>query len=325
MNAKENALHIIHFGSPERITTAPPTHTVEYLGANHEGYTGGGHHVPVGTWWIDVWGTGWHRELDGVMGFPRFHPLNDLVKSLKTYSWPDPDDPRICGKIYNKVDSWDRESTFLNGSHRETLWEKGYMLVGMEELMCAFYTEPEAVRELLHRVMNFQISIAKHYLAVGVEMVSMSDDLGTQQGLLLSPKMLETFLVPEYQRLFDLYKSRGVLINFHSCGHVLPLLDMFMDLGVDILNPIQASANDLDTLRAATTSRMALMGGISSATIVSGPPVAIRAEVAQRLWQLGRNGGYFCGPDQGMPWPDAHIRALTDAVEELGHYPLTPH
>jgi uroporphyrinogen decarboxylase len=116
-----------------------------------------------------------------------------------------------------------------------------------------------------------------------------------------------------------------VLINFHSCGHVLPLLDMFMDLGVDILNPIQASANDLDTLRAATTSRMALMGGISSATIVSGPPVAIRAEVAQRLWQLGRNGGYFCGPDQGMPWPDAHIRALTDAVEELGHYPLTPH
>jgi hypothetical protein len=67
---------------------------------------------------------------------------------------------------------------------------------------------------------------------------------------------------------------------------------------------------------------MALQGGVRSATIVSGPVAAIRAEVAQRLWQLGRGGGYFCGPDQGMPWPEEHIQALRDAVKEMGAYPL---
>lgn len=322
MNSKENAQHIIHFGTPDRVVTAPPAHQIAYFGANHEGDDGGGHHVPVGTRWTDVWGTVWHRGLDGVMGFPRHHPLKDFPQALKTYKWPNPDDPHICGRIYTQAENWHTESTFLSGSHRETLWEKAYMLVGMEDLMCAFYTEPNAVRELFHRIMNFQMGIAKHYLAVGVEMVGMGDDLGTQNGLLLSPEILTKFLVPEYQRLFDLYKSRGVLINFHTCGHIQPLLEMFMDLGVDILNPIQASANDLDALRAATQGRMALMGGIQSATIVRGPAQAIRAEVAQRLWQLGRAGGYFCSPDQGMPWPEAHIQALYDAVDELGQYPL---
>jgi len=322
MGGKENALQIIHFGIPERIIPGPPVHHVAYFGANHEGDDGGGHHVPVGTRWTDVWGTGWHRELDGVMGFPRYHPLKDLPQSLKTYNWPDPDDPRICGRIYHQAGGWNRESMFLMGSHRETLWEKSYMLVGMENLMCYFYTDPNAVRDLFHRIMDFQLGIAKHYLAVGVEMVGMSDDLGTQHGLLLSPEILETFLVPEYRRLFDLYKNRSVLVNFHSCGHIQPLVKMFINLGVDILNPVQASANNLDALRAATQGKIALMGGVSSATIVSGPPKAIRAEVAQRLRQLGRDGGYFCGPDQGMPWPDAHIQALYDAVEELGHYPL---
>ena len=69
---------------------------------------------------------------------------------------------------------------------------------------------------------------------------------------------------------------------------------------------------------------MALQGGISSGLIVSGPVEAIRAEVKRTLWLLGREGGYFCGPDQGMPWPEEHIQALRDAVEQYGCYPLRP-
>jgi uroporphyrinogen-III decarboxylase len=95
-----------------------------------------------------------------------------------------------------------------------------------------------------------------------------------------------------------------------------------MELGVDVLNPVQVTANDLDELRRVTQGRMALQGGVRSATIYDGPIEAIRAEVAQRLWQLGREGGYFCGPDQGMPWPEAHIQALHDAVKKWGPYPL---
>ena len=325
MNAKENALRIIRFDRPERITTGPPSHAVAYRGCNHEGYTGGGHHLPVGSHWTDIWGTTWHREHDGVMGFPRGNPLADLVGALPGYMGPDPDDERICAPIYEKAEGWDRTETFLVGSHRDTLWEKSYMLAGMENVMCALYTDPEAVRELLHRIMNFQLGIARHYLAIGVEIVTMSDDLGTQQGPLISPEIIWTFFVPEYRRLFELYREQGVMINFHSCGYITPMLDIFMDLGVTILNPVQATATDLDEVRRITAGRMALQGGVSSGTIMSGPPAAIREEVTRRLWQLGRDGGgYFCGPDQGMPYPEEHLCALNEAVDELGRYPIRP-
>jgi uroporphyrinogen decarboxylase len=192
----------------------------------------------------------------------------------------------------------------------------------MEDLMVYFKTEPNAVKELLHHIMDFQLGIARHYLKLGVEMIGCSDDLGTQNGLLFSPKILNEFFIPEYRRLFSLYKSHGVLINFHSCGHISPLLNTFMDLGIDILNPVQASANDLDQIRRATLGRMALSGGVSSALIVSGPKEAIRREVAKRIWQLGQQGGYFCAPDQGMPWLPENEHALDLAVEEFGRYPL---
>ena len=322
MNQKENALRIIRFDGPERVVGGCPTHGIGYRGCNHEGYEGGGHHLPVGSVWRDIWGTEWRREHDGVMGFPRGNPLADLPAAIAHYAWPDPNDERIIRQVYDQAKGWNAEETFLCGSHRDTLWEKCYMLVGMENAMVFFHTEPDAMRDLLHRIMDFQLGIARHYLSLGVELVSLSDDLGTQCGLLLSPELVREFLVPEYERLFAVYKSRKVLTNFHSCGHIEPLLDVFMELGVDILNPVQATANDLEAVRRKTAGRLALQGGISSGLIAQGPVSAIRGEVRRRLWQLGRDGGYFCGPDQGMPWPDAHIQAVRDAVDEFGHYPI---
>jgi uroporphyrinogen decarboxylase len=302
----------------------PPCHSVTYHGCNHEGYLGGGHHLPVGSTWVDIWGTGWQREQEGVMGFPRVYPLADLPNAMRAYAWPDPDDERLCAKIYTSAQGWDSQNKFLLGQHRDTLWEKAYMLVGMENLMVYIKTEPNAVRELFRRIMDFQLGIARHYLKVGIELAGCGDDLGTQSRLLLSPQVIQTFLVPEYQRLFNLYLQRNVRIQFHSCGHILPLVETFINLGITILNPVQATANDLNELRQRTAGKMALFGGVSSALLVSGPPSAIRQEVALRLWQLGQNGGYFCSPDQGMPWPAEHEAEFDRALSDMGRYPLSP-
>ena len=134
MNPRENALRIIRFDGSERVTAGVPAHTVSYRGCNHEGYEGGGHDCPVGTTWTDVWGTVWKKELPGVMGFPRVHPLA-RPESLRSYAWPDPQDERIYGRIYEIPEDLDRSEKFLAGSHRETLWEKSYMLIGMEGLI----------------------------------------------------------------------------------------------------------------------------------------------------------------------------------------------
>jgi uroporphyrinogen decarboxylase len=323
LSPRENALRIVRFDRPEYVMAACPIHAISYFGCHHEGFDGGGHHLPVGSAWQDIWGTQWHLEHEGVMGFPRGNPLADLPGALFGYQWPDPDDERLIGRIYEQAAKWpDREKTFLSGSHRDTLWEKCYMLVGMENAMCYFHTEPEALREVLHRIMDFQLGIARHYLRAGVEWVDLGDDLGTQCGLLLSPETIHSFLEPEYRRLFAFYKEHNIRINFHSCGHIVPALDLFLGLGVDILNPIQVSANDLDLVRSRTAGRMTLQGGIRSDLLAAGPVPAIREEVRRRILQLGRGGGYFCAPDQYLPTPEAHRQAMLDAIAEFGRYPL---
>ena len=321
MTNKENALRILRFDHPERVVEGPPCYGLSYLGCDHQGYAGGGHHLPVGSKWYDIWNTEWHKEYPDVMGFPKGNPLSKPAL-LSEYLWPDPEDARICGQIYQLYDKFPGGDLFLCGSHRDSLWEKAYMLVGMENMMMYFYTEPGYAKEILHRIMNFQLGIAKHYAACGIKFANLGDDLGTQNSLILSPAILNEFLYPEYKRLFDFYRERGILINFHSCGHIEPVLEMLMDLGVDILNPVQATANNLEKVRKVTQGRMALAGGISTNTLITGPVSRIQAEVRDKIRLLGRDGGYFCSPDQGMPFPAEHIRAYREALAVYGNYPI---
>lgn len=327
MSQKQNALEIIHFGHPEKILSRIPTHVTGYIGVNHQGYgerfeDGDGYNRPVGSKWYDIWGTMWHKEYEGVMGFPKGNPLAD-PSALKEYRFPDPDDERICQSIYDIAKrEYDSDNLLLAGSHRDTLWEKSYMLVGMENMMEYMYTEPEYVKEVLGRIMDFQLGIARHYINVGVELVNLGDDLGTQNSLLLSPQAIREFLVPQYKRLFDFYKEHNVLINFHSCGHVEPLIDTFLELGVNILNPVQATANDLEKIARGVKGKIALAGGVSTAVIMDGSFEQIEQTVRETISVLGRDGGYFCMPDQGMPFPPENLRAFETAVEKYGRYPL---
>lgn len=326
MTDKQNTIEIIRFGKPKKAAMGLPGAWIGYLGVNHQGYGDAamedGHDRPVGSKWVDIWGTGWQKEFPDVMGFPKGNPLADPA-SLAGYRWPDPDDERIYGRIYLQADNKrNHNSVFLCGSHRDTLWEKAYMLVGMENTMAYFYTEPEYAREILHRIMDFQLGIARHYERAGIEIACLGDDLGTQTSMILSPAIIDDFLMPEYRRLFGFYNTRNILINFHSCGHIEPLLERFISLGVNILNPVQATANNLAKVRAVTKGKMALHGGVSTGLVMDGPVTAIRQAVRDAIRLLGKDGGYFCAPDQGMPFPEEHMEAFREAVEEFGSYPL---
>jgi len=323
MNVKENALRILRFDDPERIVGGMPGHNISYFGVNHEPFEGeGGHGSPVGTQWRDIWDVGWRKEMEGVMGYAVHHPLADL--DVEHYDWPDPDDQRLVKQIYERAadPEFDRENQFASGSHRETLWERAYNLVGMDRLMMAFFDAPDAVREIFRRITDFQLGIAQHYVKCGIEIAGTGGDLGTQVGLLVSPGIMQEFMVPEWRRLIAFYKQRDVVITKHCCGHVEPILEMLIDLGIDCLNPIQATANDQGKVREITQGRMALSGGVSTRIIMEGPAERIRAETRKCMWTLGRRGGYFCGPDQGMPFPEEHIAALRETVGEYGAYPL---
>ena len=322
MTDREVFFETVRFGKPDRMLFGVPSYGLGYMGVNHQGFDDNdhddGHNKPVGAKWVDIWGTGWEKEYPDVMGFPKINPLAEM-SALSTYNWPDPNDERICSKIYEDKARYTDMDLIINGSHRDTLWEKAYMLVGMENMMDYFYSEPDYARTVLHKIMDFQMGIAEHYIKNGVEMVGLGDDLGCQDRLLLSPYIINEFLAPEYKRLFDFYKDRDVLIGFHSCGHVEPILELFIELGVNILNPMQATANDFRRVISVTKGRMAILGGISTKIIMEGSDDDIRAVVKETIGILGAYGGYFCSADQGMPFTEHSIEVLRDSVTS---YPI---
>ena len=319
MDAKENLLETIHFGNPERVPYAGglPIIRIGFFGVNPDD-----NRPPGADIWTDLWQVQHHKEFEGIMPFPKYNPLAH-IDDWEEYQWPDPHDPELYVKARATLENIsDREAILVSGSHRSTLLERAWKLVGMEDLFVLLLSDEERSNWLLDHIIDFQLGVAEEYLSLGVDFAFLGDDHGTQLGVYMNPELFRKYFKPRYEKLIKLYKSNGCLIQFHSCGNILDLVPDFMDLGIDILNPIQATALDLPTLRRLTEGKMALQGGVSTATVLDGPLELIRTEVRERIQCLGKNGGYICGPDQGFPFPQDHLRCLEDSVDIYGAYPL---
>jgi uroporphyrinogen decarboxylase len=159
------------------------------------------------------------------------------------------------------------------------------------------------------------------YLELGVDAVSFSEDLGTQRALMISPAMFREFLLPEYEYCFENVLRADKLINFHSCGCVDAIASDLASIGVAILNPVQARANNLKKIKSETAGTMALLGGIDTVVLANGTPQQVRAEVIRIMEILKPGGGYVCGPDQGIPGiPEENMAMLWDTAKEVGRY-----
>ena len=320
ISAKENYLRAVRFADPQYIPNSRqlPVVSVGYDGVNPED---GRPEGALESW--DFWRVGWRQELSGVMPFPRDNPLADPDR-WPDYAWPDPHDPERMRYAPGAAARVDRSQHVLAVSHRSSLFERAWELVGMEPLLMMLGSEPDRVDWLFDHIIDFQLGIAEQYLALRPELAQLGDDLGTQLGPFIAPAAFRRYLKPRYARLISLYKSQGVLVEFHSCGNVLGLVDDFIDLGIDLLNPVQPRAiGDLALLRAKTQGRIALKGGVDTQyTLTLGTPAEVRAEVRERIRVLGPDGGYICGPDQTIPMPDANLDALDQSIAEYGRYPI---
>ncbi len=322
VSIKDNALRIIAFNHPAKIEVCVPMRLLAYQGCNHEGFHNTIKKEQTNRW-QDIWGTTWQLHPDGISEMPVDFPLKGGKNELLTYRWPNPCDERIIKKIHSDFKkSVEKADGFLTGFHRDLLWEKSCMLAGMENMMIWFKTEPYLAKDILRHIMDFQVSIAQEYLSLGVEMVKFGDDLGGQRNALFSHQIFEEFILPEYQRLFNLYRENDILIYFHSCGKIESFIDDFLRLGVNVLNPVQATANNLEMVREKTNGRIALEGGVNSAVVMHEGRQQIEEEVKKRILQLGKDGGYFCKPDQVMPYPQENMDAFINAVNTYGKFPL---
>ncbi len=211
-------------------------------------------------------------------------------------------------------------------------FERAHAMQGMEPYLLNMAMDPDFARAMLEKIADYCKQLMGHFLdelGDNVDIIKIGDDLGTQNSLLISPKMYRDILKPIHADFISFIKSRTkAKILFHSCGDVAPLIPDFIDIGVDILNPIQTSTgsiSDLPSLKKQFGKNMVFCGGIDSHRILPfGSVDEVRQEVRRVMQALGPGGGCMIGAVHTVmnDVPPENILAMVDAVEEFGRYPL---
>ncbi len=310
LQSKENFLEAIKFGKPEYI----PMECEQVI------YSFSFEDIVKMESYTDRWGVKWEVGLKETVPFPKGNPLKDILK-LDDYKFPNPDGLELSEKVKQELAQVDREQKLVFGNMSYLLFERVWSLMGMDNFFITLLEYPDKVHYLLHQIAIYARKVFERYIDLGADGISFSEDLGSQRALMISPLHFQKFLLPEYKFIFENMIRDKKIINFHSCGCVNTIAGDLSSIGINILNPIQARANDLHRLKADTVGKMALSGGIDTHLIMSCTPEQVRKETIRVLEILRPCGGYICGPDQYLPdMPKENLDALWSTVREFGRY-----
>ncbi|MBM4459561.1 MAG: hypothetical protein FJ011_17680 [Chloroflexi bacterium] len=238
--------------------------------------------------------------------------------SLKGYVFPDlTTDAHFAGLGEWLDANWDRFKIVQLGM---LFWERTWAMRGMADIMMDLYDAPTFVAELmegLEGVCNAVIDRLVRDYGDRIDAIGFSDDMGTQRGLQMSPQTWRRFLKPGQKRMYDRIRSAGKVVYLHSCGDVQPIVGELVEMGVNMLQPIQPEAMDIFAVKREFGRRLCFAGGISTQqTLPFGTPAQVRAEVKACIEVMGRGGGYVIAPAKpilpGVPIENA--AALIDAI-----------
>ena len=208
-----------------------------------------------------------------------------------------------------------------NGNPFETSW---YMR-GFERMFSDLITNPELARGILGRVTDFYVEYFHRLLSAAkgaVDLVGTADDIGGQNGLLMSLDMWAGFIKPQHARLNAAIHEHGARVIYHSDGGVMEAVPGLIDMGIDVLQALQFDAAGMDAakLKAAYGGRLCFQGGVSvQHTLPLGKPEQVRAEVEQLITTLGRHGGYILGPSHCIQagTPPENIYAMFETARSF--------
>ena len=251
-----------------------------------------------------------------------FHPLAAAasVADVERFDWPDPALFDLRG-MRAECEHW-RGYPILGASS-----EPFYLycrLRGMEQALEDLVRYPAVADAILEHIFEFDYALIRRVLEEAgdlIDLVYIAEDLGTQESLLMSPRTFRRFLKPRMARLIELVHSHGAKVFHHDDGAIRPLLPELIEIGIDILNPVQWRCRGMD--REALTRdfgpRVVFHGGIDNQrTLPFGSPEDVRHEVREniRLFRDGR--GYIVAPCHNIQanTPTENILALYEAVHE---------
>jgi uroporphyrinogen decarboxylase len=297
-------------------------------------YTPPGRDGPVGSTHFgkaerSMWGTPLKEQQAGDALYQEFGeaPLRayETIDSLDDYPyWPDP----RCFDYDAMIDTVRQaRADFVTLGPWVSFYEVYCQMRGLEQAMMDLIMRPEYVQAALDRIEHCQTEMMKRFFdkALGlVDLGFVSDDMGSQNGLLLSLEMWDTFFKARLRRWCDLIHGYGIRVFYHTDGAAEPLIPRLIDCGIDVLNPIQHACPGMDRaeLKRKYGDRLIFHGGIENQRVLPfGTADDVRAEVRECMRTLGagREGYIVCSCHNIQPGtPLDNALAMVETVQREG-------
>ncbi len=284
---------------------------------------------------IDRWGSKLHMPKDGGLYFDWVDfPIKEAsMEALKAYAWPTPDPPEYNARLreqakclYENTDYALVGSAVIGGG----IFEQPARTMGLENFLIALITEPQFADRMMGQITEIYIESCKNYLEqVGeyLQVFTYWDDVCGQDGWLISPDIYREMIKPKQRRLLEVIKSKtDAKVYYHSCGAVFDLIPDLINLGFDILNPVQVSARGMDTKRLKETYGKDIVfwgGGVDTQRVLPfGRPDEVKDEVRQRIDDLAPGGGFVFAAVHNIQAlvPPENIATMFEAALEHGKY-----
>ena len=282
----------------------------------------------------DFWGLirkpyshGGGGEYDEVLSPPLANATS--LEDINNIRWPDPD----WFDYDSLIEQCERYKDYAivvgrMGRETQTLFIQLWYFRGLTNILIDLIKWPEFVQVLIDKIMEFRVEHLERILAIAkgrADILQIADDYGTQNGPIMSPAMWCKFFAPHLKTMADMAHNAGLKVFLHCDGGIRPIIPDLIELGIDILNPIQPGCAGMDPkeLKRDFGDKLCFHGAVDTQTTLPfGTKEDVIAEVRERIEVLGKGGGYILAPVHTVE-PDVPIENLLtmyEAAREYGEY-----
>ena len=244
------------------------------------------------------------------------NPLEN-IDNWSSFRFPDPDRQLTLQKQYREfsegIAKYGKTHAIVGGVTC-TIFEGAEMLRGMSKLMIDLIENEGFVNELMDELMQYHFEVGKKLIELGVDIIYIGDDAGSQHSMLIAPEMWRKYLKPRYDYLFREWRKirKDIIFAFHSDGYIEPIVPDMIEVGLDILNPVQPGCMDDARLKRDFGDKLTFWGGINvQSTIPFGSPADVVAEVKDRLRVFGNDGGFIISSSHNV---QPNLRSLDNTM-----------
>ncbi len=257
-----------------------------------------------------------------------YHPLENAttVEELKRYPFPKPVTEELVERNRQVIAKYGGKYAII-GSVPLTMWEGAVHLRGYQQMLEDMLTNLKMAETLFDRIMEYHYEIAMTLIDLGIDILWLGDDMGMQTGMIISPDLWRKVFKPRWKILFEAFKKRkpDLKIAYHSDGGIRPIIPDFIEIGLDILNPLQPLCVGMDSyeLKKDFGKDLNFFGGIDIQKVLPfGTPSQVRQEVIKRIDAFAPGGGYICGPTHNIQadTPLVNILAMYQTIMTYGRY-----